>query len=70
MTVPVNEKTLAKLCDADQAVQNPWLRLSRHETGVSLDKPPQMLAWREPFGLWESVQYQAFRRRHLSSIPA
>lgn len=61
---------LDKTCDADRGLTEPWIDLTRHETAVNQAGNAILHGWREPFELWESVQYQAFPRRHMEGVPA
>lgn len=47
--------SVEKMCNADMTAKSPWLGMSRRDSSVSLDKPPQLHVWREPFDLWESA---------------
>lgn len=61
-------QAVSRACDADHVRLSPWQRLTRRDSSVSLDRPPALHEWREPFDLWESVQYQGFRRRHMEGV--
>lgn len=48
-------QAIARACDADHVAKSPWQKLTRRDSSVSLNRPPGLHEWQEPFDLWQSV---------------
>ncbi|PMC76373.1 hypothetical protein [Brachybacterium sp. UMB0905] len=52
----INQSTIDKVCNADIARTQPWVRMTRVDTAVSVNGERATLhGWRERFDLWESA---------------
>lgn len=66
----LTDHALEATCNGKRAITEPWVRLTRHETAVNRAGDAILHGWREQFDLWESVQYQGFRRRYMEGVTA
>lgn len=64
---PLVPSAIEEVVSADNARKLPWIRMTRTDTAVTADTTA-LHAPCARFDLWESVQYQAFPRRHEEAV--